>query len=131
MKSQTKCWEWEGPHTSDGYSRTSWKGKPLYVHRIVYEEMHGPIPEGLEIDHLCQNRGCVNPTHLEAVTHGENIRRGKNHGRLGKPLKVCQRGHDLTDPANRTTARSGRGCRTCHNMKSRERTRRRREEAQL
>lgn len=66
----------------DGYKRTG-QG---YAHRLAYEAANGPIPEGLEIDHLCRNRSCVNPDHLEAVTHAENLRRmpAAPHGTRGR-----------------------------------------------
>lgn len=72
------CWLWLGGHLQSGYAM----GSRTTAHREVYEKMRGPIPPGLEIDHLCRNRGCVNPSHLEAVTHQENIRRSPvNSGR--------------------------------------------------
>jgi hypothetical protein len=71
----TGCWLW--PSTS--YGRVRHGGKVLPVHRLVYELMIGPIPDGLEIDHLCSTPQCCNPMHLEPVTHAENIRRGTRH----------------------------------------------------
>lgn len=65
------CWPWRGSHTKQGYAL----GSRTTASREVYEELRGPIPKGMEIDHLCRNRGCVNPKHLETVTHRENIRR--------------------------------------------------------
>lgn len=70
------CWNWSGSHTPKGYGRISVSGKAAYTHRESYQLHVGPIPAGLHIDHLCRNRGCFNPDHLEAVTPGENIRRG-------------------------------------------------------
>lgn len=66
------CWQWTGPQDHGGYGRIS----SIRVHRYAYELLVAPIPEGLTIDHLCQNRLCVNPAHLEPVTMIENIRRG-------------------------------------------------------
>ena len=114
------CWVWLGGHNSEGYSQVQWEGRPLGAHRVIYEALYGPVPEGLEIDHLCRNPGCVNPAHLEAVTHSENIRRGRSSGGGRKEGKVCKHGHDLTDPLNRTSARQGRRCRICHNARVRE-----------
>jgi hypothetical protein len=71
----TECWIWTGSVNERGYGRLSIDGKPRRVHRIAYELMVGEIPEGLELDHLCNRRACVNPWHLEPVTHAVNIAR--------------------------------------------------------
>lgn len=69
------CWDWLGAANSDGYP-VLWDGKRLtYAHRIAYEMVIGPVPEGFDVDHTCFNRRCVNPAHLEAVTHLVNVRR--------------------------------------------------------
>lgn len=70
-----RCWIWTGQINPDGYGWFGLAGKNELVHRYVYEMLVGPIPEGLEIDHLCMVRPCLNPPHLEAVTHAENTRR--------------------------------------------------------
>ena len=75
------CWLWTGSRTRDGYglitTREGGKQRRSYVHRIAYVKVHGFIPDGLEIDHLCRVRNCFNPSHLEAVTHAENLRRAQ------------------------------------------------------
>lgn len=68
------CWLWKRS-TTKGYGRISVLGRPRGVHRVSYEVFVGPIPDGLEIDHLCRRRSCCNPAHLEPVTHRENQRR--------------------------------------------------------
>jgi hypothetical protein len=84
-----------------------------YAHRWIYEQKVGPIPEGLEIDHLCRTPLCVNPTHLEPVTHAENRRRAR--------LAVCAKGHDLSLDKDCMWDSQGRrrGCRLCHNERQR------------
>lgn len=68
------CWEWEGTHSPSGYSRVSFQGRQLQAHRVAYELTLGPVPAGLDLDHLCRNRGCVNPGHLEVVAQFAGVR---------------------------------------------------------
>ncbi len=72
----TGCWNWSGARHPSGYGRLKVGGKQLYAHRYMYEKVRGRIPDGRVIDHLCRNRSCVNPDHLEVVTQTENMRRG-------------------------------------------------------
>lgn len=69
------CWVWDGSTDGRGYGIVTVKGKLAKAHRVFYERFVGPISEGLELDHVCRNRLCCNPEHLDAVTHGENQRR--------------------------------------------------------
>lgn len=74
----TGCWLWVGPIAGGIYGGfTPAPGQHTYAHRFAYEQLRGPIPANLEIDHLCRNTRCVNPAHLEPVTHQENLRRGR------------------------------------------------------
>lgn len=108
------CWEWQR-HRFDGYGHQRYNGRSHPAHRLAYELFVGPVPDGLCIDHLCRNRACVNPAHLEPVTWGENSRRG-----LVKT--ICKRGHDLTDEANiyRTPSKRRGQCRKCRTIAARE-----------
>jgi hypothetical protein len=85
----TGCWTWLAAKTADGYGVFWHDGLQLRAHRFVYEVYRGEIPEDLQIDHLCRNRGCVNPYHLEAVTAKVNIERGRGS------WTHCARGHEI------------------------------------
>lgn len=92
------CWEWFGGVNSAGYG----------PHKRFYERFAGPVPPGLELDHLCRNKLCVNPEHLEPVTHLENIRRGEKANRTH-----CVRGHSLDLLNTYIKPNGSRNCRTC------------------
>lgn len=74
-----ECWPWLGSKTAKGYGHLVVNRKSVYGHRWSYENHVGPIPEGMEIDHLCRNQSCVNPAHLEPVTTAENLRRMREY----------------------------------------------------
>lgn len=113
------CWIWTG-YLNDGYGRPMISGRRRYLHRVTYESVNGPIPDGLEIDHAtCQTPACCNPTHLEAVTHAENVRRGRV-GENNRMKTECKRGHEFTE-SNTRTYRSRRHCRECQLITQRER----------
>lgn len=106
------CWEWTAYKDKYGYGEFWLNGKTKRAHGVAYELFNGPIPEGLEPDHLCRNPGCVNPLHLEAVTHKENLRRGSGRGGVlhtYTPKTHCLRGHERT-PENVDSSGS---CKTC------------------
>jgi hypothetical protein len=74
---ETPCWIWQLAKTPDGYGYTRVGYDHRRAHRVLYEQHVGPIPAGLDLDHLCRVRDCVNPAHMEPVTEAENVRRGK------------------------------------------------------
>jgi hypothetical protein len=87
------CWEWTGARTN-GYGYFKRVGTTRRAHRIAYEHLVGPVPDGLVLDHLCRNRGCVNPDHLEPVTSRENLRRGSGIAGRHARSDLCPRGHE-------------------------------------
>ncbi len=75
---ESPCWIIVGYRHVGGYVKVQLRGKPILAHRAMYEQEVGPIPSGLHIDHLCRTPSCINPAHLEPVTHAENLRRGNS-----------------------------------------------------
>lgn len=109
-----ECWLWNGPRNSEGYGTFYVDGRVPGAHRYAYEQTIGPIPPGLQLDHLCRNTSCVNPSHLEPVTGRENILRGQGVAARNARKTHCKRGHEFT-PENTYIFPNGRWrqCRTC------------------
>lgn len=110
------CMIWRHAKLAVGYGRVRLRrGVPrVYAHRAAWESVHGPLPAGLVIDHLCRVKSCVNPEHLEAVPHSVNSLRGRGAPALNARKVACKRGHDF-DEANTYISRRGeRVCRACH-----------------
>lgn len=109
------CWLYTGARTTGGYgsiglgSRAAGTG---YTHRVAYEHHVGPIPAGMDLDHLCRVRACCNPEHLEPVTRRTNLMRGETQTKRNATKTHCKRGHEFT-PENTRKDGHGRQCRTC------------------
>lgn len=146
------CWLWTGALLANGYGMFR-ASKSMAAHRWAYEHVVGPIPEGLQLDHLCRVRNCVNPSHLEPVTQAENIRRGfkarghslRRSGYKPKPKPPdyvhvpmadrtqCPQGHPYDDAntylVRRRNGRTDRTCRACRKASSAARYQRRKANA--
>jgi len=99
VEDATGCWVWQGARTSSGYGNVSdGAGLLVVTHRLVWVWERGPVPAGLDLDHLCRNRACANPAHLEPVTRRENIRRGTGPTAVNMAKVLCAQGHPLPAP---------------------------------
>lgn len=121
----TGCWLWSGSLTANGYGNIGVDNRRVLVHRFSYEKFVGPIGEGLEIDHLCKVRCCVNPDHLEQVTRLENVRRSSAgyYKRTPENNKLvakthCPKGHPYSGINLWTSKTGARQCRTCHRIRA-------------
>jgi hypothetical protein len=106
----TECWQWPGAKSTAGYSYVRVGRRVVTLHRLLYEVIRGPVPSGRELHHRCEDKGCVNPHHLEPLrkpVHGLRHRR-----------KVCVHGHSL---AGRNRLRGGHGCRRCYRERKKRR----------
>lgn len=113
-KKQNNCLIWRGTKRSNGYGVTVFRGVQTTTHRVMYQLVHGCLPRGYEVDHICNVRDCVNPDHLQAVTHKQNMRRGLER------RSTCKAGHLWTKENTyvatvkyRGGVRKQRYCRTC------------------
>ena len=102
------CWEWLAGRRRGGYASYWHEGSGKLGHRVAYEALVGAIPDHLEIDHLCRNRSCVNPEHLDLVTRRENTLRGESFAAQNARKVKCHRGHRDWRPQP-----GGRVCATC------------------
>lgn len=114
---ESGCWLWDAADPSNGYGKFNLHGSVRYAHRVSYELLVEPIPAGLVLDHLCRVRHCVNPAHLEPVTHRVNILRGTAPSAIKAHATTCDEGHPLPprEPGRK------RVCRECRNAYRRKR----------
>ena len=108
VRGPAECWPWQRSTNGRGYGRVRVNGKQTGAHRVAYEFRKGPIPAGLEIDHLCRQRSCVNPDHLEAVRHQVNVLRGVGASAQCARQITCKNGHPFT------VGRRQRACLQCN-----------------
>lgn len=118
VSKETGCWGWTGAINTYGYGHLYAGGRSRYAHRLSYELFRGTIPVMFQIDHLCRNRLCANPSHLEAVTCRENLLRGETLAAKNAAKTHCKRGHALVGDnlylAHRKgAARPERHCKRC------------------
>ena len=113
----TPCHDWKGRITPQGYGELSANkqngGGNLRAHRVVWEALNGSIPEGMVLDHLCRNRSCVNPMHLESVTVKENNLRGEGVGAKNMKKTQCKSGHPFDESNTGWLGNGKRYCREC------------------
>ncbi len=114
------CWIYRKRPTDNGYAQMRMPdGRQPTAHRAFYEHHVGPIPAGLTLDHLCRNRRCVNPQHLEPVTRGANVLRGDTLPARNATKTHCPRGHEYDAANTHINRQGGRVCRTCNRNRQR------------
>lgn len=106
------CWNWLGGKTA-GYGRIKIKNKCVYAHRFSYSLLKGKLDPNLTIDHLCRNRACVNPDHLEQVTMKINVLRGIGASAINAKKTHCKKGHEYTKENTYVYENNWRMCKTC------------------
>ena len=107
------CWSWTGGRVPNGYGKFWVGGQTLIAHRWLYTTLIGPVDDGLTLDHICRNRLCVRPDHLEIVTVKENVLRGVGYSAVNSRKTHCIHGHPFNQANTRLNKDGSRGCRTC------------------
>lgn len=113
VRKTRSCWLWLGG-ISDGYGLFWWGGRTVAAHRLLWEKTVGPVPPGYELDHRCRRRACVNPEHLRAVTHRENLLAGAGFVARNAAKQTCPNGHPYDITFSRKNG-VNRRCRRCTN----------------
>jgi len=121
-----QCWQWVGNKNKRGYGRFRYKGPKILIHRLIYAWLVGPIPIGIDkdikiLDHICNNKSCVNPDHLCLTTHKINVLRGNGPSAREARQTHCKRGHLLPTKKNN---QGKRFCQICNSIWARENYRR-------
>lgn len=111
--SENGCWTWTRGTNDYGYGQLSVRAKTKIAHRVSYEFLVQEIPTGLFVDHLCRNRACINPNHMELVTNRENVLRGVGPTARNAKVTHCKNGHALTPDNVMQSSRNYRPCKTC------------------
>lgn len=115
------CWEWTGRRNKDGYGRFDVTAHgAVYTHTYAWEALVGPVPEGLELDHLCRNPACCNPDHLEPVTRKVNTLRGYGPSARHARKTHCPAGHPYDQSNTHLDTRGQRNCRACGRVRARQ-----------
>lgn len=117
VTADSECWVWTGARTRNGYGQLVIHGKHYMAHRVFYGYFIAEVPDGLDLDHLCRTRSCVNPWHLEPVPRSLNLRRGDTKRTHMSSRTHCPQGHPYD--AENTALRNGhRTCRTCERQRA-------------
>lgn len=114
------CLEWIGAHSSTGYGSIGRKGKVYRAHRFSYQMLVGDIPDGKVLDHICRNKNCVAPDHLEIVTQLINTHRGTPFAARNAKVKNCPKGHSYSKENTTINKKGSRVCIECKRSRSRE-----------
>lgn len=114
------CWIWTAAKYKAGYGHFQWGDRDWCAHRIAYTLLRGPIPEGMTLDHLCRNKSCVNPDHLDPCTRGENTLRGDTISTRNKLKTHCPKGHPYSGENLRYSPLGARMCRECRRVWNKE-----------
>ena len=120
VEKSADCWLWKAGKQGDGYGSFHPKTKEsVLAHVFAYSLLKGAIPRGLELDHLCRNKSCVNPEHLEPVTHRENVLRGTGTSAINAAKTHCVNGHKLSGRNLKIRSNGNRDCKACARQRAR------------
>lgn len=116
------CLVWQGnTQKRYGHGQIYYNGRTQMVYKVAYELLVGPVPEGKELDHVCRNPPCLEPSHLEPVPHRENVLRGEGLAAQNARKTHCKRGHEFTPENTYLFPKGGRRCRTCKRLAEQDR----------